>query len=83
MSMLTISDSVEITATPGEVWSWLCELLAHYTEWHPDHRECHVVRGPLWTFAWLFRHRLSALRRHQSEEGANLKRILEREAGTG
>lgn len=149
--MLTISDSVEIAVAPTRVWEWLCELPAHYAEWHPDHRECRVLRGDLWNpsavvemeeilhgrrhrfrfevvdvtpgreiiyragswlrgrfliepvdghcrftaalsfgprgpgrlldrpLAWLFRHRIAAARRHQSEEGRNLKRLLEGE----
>jgi len=153
--MLTISDSVEIAVPPSHVWEWLCGLPRHYTEWHPDHRECRVIRGPLWNpsavveikeelhgrlhrfrfevvdvtpgreisyragrwlrgrflieqvnthsrftaalsfgargigslldrpVAWLLRHRLAAVRQHQSEEGANLKRLLEREADAG
>ncbi len=139
----------------SRVWKWLCGLPEHYRQWHPDHRECRVIRGPLWDpsavveveeelhgrlhrlrfevvdvipgreityragrwlrgrfhiepvnahsrftaglsfgarglgrlldrpLAWLFRSRIAAVRQHQAEEGANLKRILESQADAG
>jgi uncharacterized protein YndB with AHSA1/START domain len=43
--VLVVTDSVEIDALPGDVWSWLCELPRHYTAWHPAHHGCTAVRG--------------------------------------
>ncbi len=47
--MLTIRDSVEIDVPPSDLWRWLCELPAHYEEWHPAHRRCRVLKGHLWS----------------------------------
>lgn len=35
--MLTLSDSIEINATPQQIEEWLMNVDKHYAEWHPDH----------------------------------------------
>ena len=43
-----LRDSVEISAGPERVWSWLVDLYlpGRYREWHPDHVSATWVSGP-------------------------------------
>ena len=42
---MILRDSVEIDAPPETVFGWFAGLDRHYLEWHPDHRDCHWLKG--------------------------------------
>jgi hypothetical protein len=37
MEMKTLSDSIEIKASPEKVYAWFINIDKNYKEWHPDH----------------------------------------------
>lgn len=43
--MITLRDSIEISARPEQVYEWLTSLDDHYGEWHHDHVRCVYEAG--------------------------------------
>jgi hypothetical protein len=43
--VIELRDTVEIDATPLEVWTWLESMPDHILEWHPDHLAARWVKG--------------------------------------
>ena len=46
--MITLKDSIEVEATPEEVFNWLVQRLQDresYQAWHPDHVDIRWIRG--------------------------------------
>ena len=46
--MITLSDSIEVEATPEEVFEWLVERFKDkesYQAWHPDHVDIRWIKG--------------------------------------
>ena len=46
--MITLTDSIEIEATPEQVFNWLVERLKDkesYQAWHPDHVDIRWIKG--------------------------------------
>jgi hypothetical protein len=90
--MATLNDSIEIEATPEDVFDWFKNLKTgeEYRAWHPNHVDWYRVKcegGCVVTAAISFRDVLSlkklcskqleGLKQHMREEGENLKKILE------
>jgi len=45
--MILLKDSIEIHATPKQVFAWLGRMPQEYTAWHPDHVACRVIHGSM------------------------------------
>jgi hypothetical protein len=45
--MISLKDSIEIHATPGQVFAWLGRMPQEYLAWHPDHVACRVIHGSM------------------------------------
>ena len=45
--MVTLTDSIEIKATPEQVFTWLTNIRTgkDYQAWHPDHVEWQWIKG--------------------------------------
>ncbi|MFB0515090.1 MAG: SRPBCC family protein [Candidatus Neomarinimicrobiota bacterium] len=43
--MIVLRDTVEIKASPEQVFDWLVHLDEHYLAWHPDHVRCRCIKG--------------------------------------
>ena len=44
--MITIRDSVEINASPKNIFEWFAHLDTNWKSWHPeDHVECRYLKG--------------------------------------
>jgi hypothetical protein len=46
--LITLSDSIEVEAAPGEVFQWLVEHMSDrksYQAWHPDHADIRWIKG--------------------------------------
>ena len=46
--MITLSDSIEVEATPEEVFEWLVQHMSDkgsYEAWHPDHVDIQWIKG--------------------------------------
>ncbi len=44
--MRVFKDTVEVHASPEQVWAWLFDFTGHYCEWHPAHRLAFWAKGP-------------------------------------
>jgi hypothetical protein len=44
-ALIQLRDSVFIETPPEKIWAWLCDLPAHYREWHPAHVRCWYEHG--------------------------------------
>lgn len=45
--MISLKDSIEINATPSQVFEWLGRMPQEYLNWHPDHVACRVIHGSM------------------------------------
>ncbi len=45
--MISLKDSIDINATPEQVFTWLGRMPQEYRAWHPDHVACRVIRGSM------------------------------------
>lgn len=45
--MISLKDSIEINATPEQLFTWLSRLPDVYTTWHPDHVSCRILHGSI------------------------------------
>ncbi|MFX0113135.1 MAG: SRPBCC family protein [Candidatus Hodarchaeota archaeon] len=43
--MTTLTDSIEIKATPKKVFDWFMHFAENYKAWHPEHGECRWLKG--------------------------------------
>jgi hypothetical protein len=46
--MITLTDSIEVEATPADVYNWLVQRLqdrASYQRWHPEHVDIRWIKG--------------------------------------
>ncbi|MHA2363264.1 MAG: SRPBCC family protein [Candidatus Hodarchaeales archaeon] len=43
--MLILSDSIEIKASPEDIFNWFMNLEKNYQQWHPDHVKCELIGG--------------------------------------
>ena len=42
---MVLRDTVEIKASPEQVFGWLAHFKENYLAWHPDHVECRYLKG--------------------------------------
>ncbi len=45
--MISLRDTVEINATPKQLFAWLERMPKEYKAWHPDHVACRVLHGSM------------------------------------
>jgi hypothetical protein len=45
--MISLRDSIEIEATPEQLFDWLERMPDEYRSWHPDHVSCRVLKGSM------------------------------------
>ena len=43
--MILLRDTVEIEASPEQIFDWLAHFQENYLTWHPDHVECRYLQG--------------------------------------
>lgn len=45
--MIFLRDSIDIQATPSQLFAWLERMPEKYEAWHPDHVTCRVLHGSM------------------------------------
>jgi len=46
--MIVLRDTIEIKASPEQIFQWFAHFKANYLSWHPDHVECrYLTEGSL------------------------------------
>lgn len=43
--MIILRDTIEIKASPEQIFVWLAHFKENYLAWHPDHVECRYLKG--------------------------------------
>lgn len=43
--MILLRDTIEIKASPEQVFAWLAHFPENYLAWHPDHVACRYLKG--------------------------------------
>ena len=43
--MITLRDTIEIKASPEQIFEWFAHFEENFHAWHPDHVECRFLKG--------------------------------------